>query len=568
MARASWNEEDTYKVQDQTSWGGFAGRAPSEGNPGGLANGATRDINRYRGMGQQAAQRGAYQIDYSSAAADRQRAEAARYDQQDAMGMARAAAQGTAPSRAELLGQRMVGDSLDAQMAAAASARGGPLAQAGAMNAAAAQAAQQQQRGVNDIAALRADEMARAREAYAGQAAGIRQQDYAGAQQAAQMAQAQAQSEWQQRQMNQQAQMGYEQMGNDVNRAQQQGALERYRIDADVAERTNQRNYERQQKSDDRWFSAIGSAVGGVAGFLSDGRTKDVMPSGVMGYEDGARIGADGLGYVERPESRSVVPEKYRAMQAHSEAAAGGDDGGSRRGKRGGSKAGGVDLDKAAAELERSTRQEWGARLAQGPAIRRVAEGTPENGYTTQLTEGGEQAFQRWHQRTAPWDSGHDYDLRGAFADGIDRDGRGHLPDTYKKPNHETFSDESTYAKHAPDEAGSWDGERYKPKGPPAWLRQEVRGRDPMAEANRAMDPEVYRYKPGTGEDPSAVHVGPIAQRMAADPVASTAIRRLPDGTLAVDGAGADRLALAGNAANQRQIDELRAEIARLQRGR
>lgn len=605
MARQGWTEEDTYKVQDQTSWGGFAGRAQNpDGSPGGLANGATQDVNRYRGMGNQAAQREAHQIDYGQANADRSQAQGARNEQSAALNMTRQAAMGNAPSRAELMGRQMIGNSLDAQMAAAASARGGALAQAGAMTAARQDAAQFQQRGMNDLAALRADEMARAREAYASQAGAMRGQDYQGAAQAAQMSQAQGQIEMGQRGLNQQAQMGYEQMGLDVNRAQQQGALERYRIDADVAERTNQRNYERQQKSDDRAWNAAASAMGGIFGFVSDERKKDSLGSldkyfapkasdamsarderlglgagssdwerwgskakdegdpdwsrggvtkqraegaaeassgpatkqrqapamggplggilqriggGYSGFRSDERVkdtyrgvallenSADGelrqdgeRAYYDRPQPASVVPEKYRTMQSSHEAApAGGDGGGSRRGKRA-SKAEAVDLDKAAADLERSTKREWDARLAQGPAIRPSADTADLEAHVRQL-----QAL----SKTGP----------------------------------------------SVDAASSrWGADRS----------------DPMAEANRAMAPEVYRYKPGTGEDPERLHVGPMAQRMASDPVASTAVRRLPDGTLAVDGASADRLALAGNAANQRQIDELRAQIARLKGGR
>ena len=39
----------------------------------------------------------------------------------------------------------------------------------------------------------------------------------------------------------------------------------------------------------------------------------------------------------------------------------------------------------------------------------------------------------------------YDYDLRGAFSSGVMASGNGHLPDTYKKPNHPTFSMESQY---------------------------------------------------------------------------------------------------------------------------
>lgn len=44
--------------------------------------------------------------------------------------------------------------------------------------------------------------------------------------------------------------------------------------------------------------------------------------------------------------------------------------------------------------------------------------------------------------RSAP-----DYDMAAAKAAGVKPDPRGHYPDTYKLPNHATFSDESIYSK-------------------------------------------------------------------------------------------------------------------------
>ena len=70
----------------------------------------------------------------------------------------------------------------------------------------------------------------------------------------------------------------------------------------------------------------------------------------------------------------------------------------------------------------------------------------------------------RWKAINAPHDSGEDYDLRGAFKSGLTKDIQsGHWPDTYKKPNHPTFSNQSIYAKYAPEKAGSWKGEQYIP---------------------------------------------------------------------------------------------------------
>lgn len=76
--------------------------------------------------------------------------------------------------------------------------------------------------------------------------------------------------------------------------------------------------------------------------------------------------------------------------------------------------------------------------------------------FETELTPHEEQSFQAWKRKNAPNDSGVDYDLRGAFKAGLSPSStNGHWPDTYKKPNHPTFSNESIYA--GPD-APSWRG--------------------------------------------------------------------------------------------------------------
>lgn len=87
--------------------------------------------------------------------------------------------------------------------------------------------------------------------------------------------------------------------------------------------------------------------------------------------------------------------------------------------------------------------------------------------YETALTPREEVKFTAWKAQHAPNDSGADYDLRGAFKANMRPDvATGHWPDTYKKPNHPTFSDQSQYAKDAPERAGKWDGETYVPPQP------------------------------------------------------------------------------------------------------
>jgi len=90
--------------------------------------------------------------------------------------------------------------------------------------------------------------------------------------------------------------------------------------------------------------------------------------------------------------------------------------------------------------------------------------GTPGNQYETSLSPTEEAKFQDWKAKNAPNDSGFDYDLRGAFQAGVQPDKEtGHWPDTFKKPNHPTFSDQSQYAKDRPDLAGHWVGDTYYP---------------------------------------------------------------------------------------------------------
>lgn len=87
--------------------------------------------------------------------------------------------------------------------------------------------------------------------------------------------------------------------------------------------------------------------------------------------------------------------------------------------------------------------------------------------YDTQLSPDEEKNFQDWKNIMAPKDSGEDYDFRGAFEEGVIPAANGHWPDTYKKPNHPTFSNESIYAKDHPDLAGHWQGDTYiKPSQP------------------------------------------------------------------------------------------------------
>lgn len=121
--------------------------------------------------------------------------------------------------------------------------------------------------------------------------------------------------------------------------------------------------------------------------------------------------------------------------------------------------------------------------------------------FNTELSPEEEFKFHDWADQVGNaqgrnvLDDLEDYDLRGAWKEGAQAAGNGHLPDTYKKPNHPTFSDESKYhGAEAPDgskyEGGHWDemdgkttytpSRRMLEKSHPVdWLRGYMNEREP-----------------------------------------------------------------------------------------
>lgn len=303
---------DRGPVWDKTAYGDISSYGVNDdgtGKPGSKQ----AAVDRFQQMGQGYANTAAPTIDYSQAAQHRdqfanarglaygnqQNAQYARGSQGDALGLMQGAAYGNAPSRAEILGHQMADQSLQAQMAGAASARGGALAQASAMRNAQQGAAAFQQQNTTNMAAMRADEMARARDAYMGGASTMRAQDYTGAAQATdmmgreadmmsregQMAQAQTDTEMRQRMLNAQQQQYYEGLGNDVNKFSvntelaKQGLLEGQR-QFDVGMRDKQDS--RADAFAGQLMNSMGSFLGGM-GQPSDARAKrEMQPMGEL----------------------------------------------------------------------------------------------------------------------------------------------------------------------------------------------------------------------------------------------------------------------------------------------
>ncbi len=85
--------------------------------------------------------------------------------------------------------------------------------------------------------------------------------------------------------------------------------------------------------------------------------------------------------------------------------------------------------------------------------------------YNTTLSPYEEHRFHAWAYANDKLGDLADYDLRGAWQQsGGAVDARGHGPDTFKKPNHPTFSNESIY-----DGAEGVSGGRWQQTGKDAW---------------------------------------------------------------------------------------------------
>jgi len=66
--------------------------------------------------------------------------------------------------------------------------------------------------------------------------------------------------------------------------------------------------------------------------------------------------------------------------------------------------------------------------------------------------------YNKWLNSLPPQmdQTGRNYDLQGAYLAGLSTAGNGHLPDTFKKPNHPTFSTESKYSGGDFGAGGTW----------------------------------------------------------------------------------------------------------------
>lgn len=118
-----------------------------------------------------------------------------------------------------------------------------------------------------------------------------------------------------------------------------------------------------------------------------------------------------------------------------------------------------ADADKAVTEATKEGAALGGTLMEAGvvPANSNTGAADATNQFNTPISQEEQPAFQAWKQKYAPNDSGADYDLQGAFKAGVSPADNGHFPDTFKKPNHPTFSDESQYSGKNGNVGGHWN---------------------------------------------------------------------------------------------------------------
>lgn len=103
--------------------------------------------------------------------------------------------------------------------------------------------------------------------------------------------------------------------------------------------------------------------------------------------------------------------------------------------------------------------------------------------------------------------------------------------------------------------------------------KKVIDGEQNVANANRAQESSAYAYKPEftpPEQEEGELNVGPMAQTMAEDPVASTAVKKDPSGLLVLDNNKLNKVQSAGLASLQRQVDALSKAVlsSRMRKGK
>ncbi len=595
----------------QYEWGGKGRSIDDRGYyvPG--TSGREMDVARYRGMGERR---------FTGPTIDTSFSNQARGDQVYALGEARSgmglaadAASGATPSAAQIYGGKLIDDSINSQMSMAASTRGGPTAIGGAQRAAAFQGAQTQQAGARDLAALRAQEMAQGRDQYLGAAnmyggmgSAMRGQDF-------QQAYGQAGLDADTLGRNMQNEQFYEGMGFDVNKTALGAAQDRENYQSQAWGRGRELKLKEEEADWDKtksYASMGGSFLGGIfSDIRAKGQVYSLGPVGeggvirknpygdtsglirenpygaapAQGPSDFQRVsgafgdalssfgggrpginptaayaprgrhwsdrntkyvvsdergkvfyGEDGRAYVSNGKGEGLKPmgEKPRTMgdfrrDTPQDQA---------RVKRGVEDAAGREADAMMAGMRASLGQ--GAAVARDEGEVDETPGWLADYMTTQEDPRLAQRYVVSDQRAKT----------EAFSEGLRM---GQLGAARQDPRE--FNEEGLHGIYAGPTPKEFHGKEE----------------DPLASANRAQAGSAYTYKPefaaASGQAPGEMNVGPMAQNMAADPVAGTAVKQDPQtGLLVLDDQKLQKVQSAGIGSLQAQVDAIKNRIKRL----
>jgi hypothetical protein len=256
----------------------------------------------------------------------------------------------------------------------------------------------------------------------------------------------------------------------------------------------------------------------------SDERAKN--PMGALGLDDpGLRIGDDGRGYIAQNAPAEQDAGQRHAAKARSGSSPGDMVASTFKTKHAGSqprKKNDDDLMRQAMAMMGGIQNEKHAQIANGPAVR------PDG--STMVSDNKAKA--------TAWDEGY----AAATGDVKKMAGMSHgdlKNAAANRPIASAFRDA---------QANAWDEGR-------------------TANAARALASEPYVYKPGmtpSEQAPGEINVGPMAQNMARDPVAGTAVIKQPNGMLAIDIPKYTKVLGAVAAGQQDQLDEQDAKLSRL----
>jgi hypothetical protein len=210
---------------------------------GAVDSDANTKRDRFRSLGEAAANMPGFKVDFGLAHADRVNNMQSRGQQLHAAELYGQAATGHAPSRAAIMGNQVAGQSLEQAMAAQAGAK--TFATRGSMGMAAAgaramqaQAAMQQQ-GVGQFSGMREGELGDARGGYFNTMTNVRAGDYTNMAHSQDETETNADAENAIRGIRQRGQMGNEQLGINAEQAQIDSEIRRMAIQARENETAN-----------------------------------------------------------------------------------------------------------------------------------------------------------------------------------------------------------------------------------------------------------------------------------------------------------------------------------------